>query len=87
VKSSRHVWTEFCGPTGDGKWCHQILSSEILQNVQVFEDLQMLLASSSGFLSVCWPHDPWIDSWFDEFSEISISSIRFDEEILEIRKK
>jgi len=22
VKFSRHVWTGFCGPTGDGKWSH-----------------------------------------------------------------
>jgi len=22
AKFSRHVWTGFCGPTGDGKWSH-----------------------------------------------------------------
>jgi len=56
------------------------------ENVQVFEDLQTLLASSGGLLGVSWPRDPWFDSWCDEFSETSIASISFYEEILEIRK-
>jgi len=55
--------------------------------VQVFEDLQTLLASSSGLLGVFWLPNLWFDSWLDEFFEISISSLRFHEEILEIRKK
>jgi len=50
VKFSRHVWTGFCGPTGDGKWSHlKIISLNIIirnsENVQVFED------SLSSFLS------------------------------------
>jgi len=57
------------------------------ENVQVFEDLQTLLASSGGLFGVAWPRDPWFDSWCDEFSEASIASISFYEEILEIRKK
>ena len=24
AKFSRHGWTGFCGPTGDGKWSHQV---------------------------------------------------------------
>ena len=61
-----------------------IINSEI---VQVFEDSQILLASSSGILGVSWLRNLWFDSFLDDFSEISISSLRFHEEILEIRKK
>jgi len=61
-----------------------IRNSEI---VQVFEDSQILLASSSGFLGVSWLRNLWFDSGLDDFSEISISSLRFHEEILKIRKK
>ena len=39
------------------------------ENVQVFKDLQTLLASSGGLLGVSWPRDPWFGSWFDDFSE------------------
>jgi len=35
VKFSRHIWTGYCGPTGDGKWSHHksfsIFWSEILK--------------------------------------------------------
>jgi len=43
------------------------------ENVQVFEDLQTLLASSGGLLGVSWPRDPWFDSWCVELSETSIA--------------
>jgi len=41
------------------------------ENVQVFKDLQTLLASSGGLLGVSWPRDPWFDSWCDEFCKTS----------------
>ena len=61
-----------------------IRNSEI---VQMFEDLQILLASSSGVLGVSWLRNLWFNFWLDDFSEISISLLRFREEIVEIRKK
>jgi len=61
-----------------------IRNSEI---VQVLEDSQMLQASSSGLLGVSWLRNLWFNFWLDDFSEISISLLRFREEIVEIRKK
>jgi len=60
-----------------------IRNSEI---VQVFEDLQILLASSSGLFGRFLVHNLWFDPWLVDFSEISISSLRFHEKILETRK-
>ena len=91
AKSIRHVSTGFL-------WSHRwwkVVPSQnflniIIRNpeiVQVFEDSQILLASSSGFLGVSWLRNLWFDSWLDDFSSISISSLRFREEIVEIQKK
>jgi len=45
------------------------------ENVQVFDDLQTLLATFGGLLGVSWPRNPWVDSCCDERSDTSIASI------------
>ena len=60
-----------------------IINSDILLSVKVFEDF----VKSSQAIGRFWLPNLWFDSWLGEFSEISISSLRFHEEILEIRKK
>ena len=40
------------------------------ENVQICEDLQILLATSSGLLGISWPCDLWFDSWFDDVSYV-----------------
>jgi len=45
------------------------------ENVQVFDDLQTLLATLGGLLGVSWLRNAWVDSWCDEFSKTSIASI------------
>jgi len=45
AKFSRHGWTGFCGPTGDGKWSHQ-------KNLSMCPQKFGQISSVSGFANM-----------------------------------
>jgi len=67
VKFSCHVWTGFCGPTGDGKWSSQKFVNLIIRNsrnIHLYQVSQILLATSSRLIGVSCLQDPLFESWW-----------------------